>query len=231
MMRHRNISIVILGTFIFCLFDLYGQVHQDGMVMYTPDFKFKEGIYPNFQFVKNNMPIPKTRIVTDVDLFSRDFYEQVTEKKEILFYDDYGVKQALKSSSIWGYGRNGVLYVNLAGEFHRISFMGSICHFVATITTYNSGYYDPYYQSNYYNNRNYRSPSSNYSSTELKQYLFDFETGKLMEFNVSAVEILLMKDPELYDEYVALKKKKKKQFKFVYIRKYNEKHPLYFPKQ
>jgi lipocalin len=36
-------------------------------------------------------------------------------------------------------------------------------------------------------------------------------------------------DPALYDEYISLRRKKKKQFKFVYIRKYNEAHPLYFP--
>ena len=54
------------------------------LVEYTPDFEFRDGIYPNFQAVKRNDPIPKTRLVTDADLFSRDFYEQVTQKKRIL---------------------------------------------------------------------------------------------------------------------------------------------------
>jgi len=200
----------------------------EGLVEYTPEFEFRDGIYPNFRTVRTNSPIPKTRLVTDADLFARDFYEQVTEASRIVYYDDFGVKQELKTSNIWGYGRNGVLYVNLGSRFHRISFVGSIGHFVATLTTYNQGYYDPYYSPGSYYNRYYRTPTS-YSSTEVRQYLIDFETGELHEFDVSSVEILLMKDPELHDEYVSLRRKKKKQYKFVYIRKYNERHPLYFP--
>lgn len=217
---------VILSILI--MLSAFSQEVPEGMVKYTPDFRFQDGIYANFNMVKHNYPIPSSRIVTDVGLNDREFYEKITEEKWIIFYDDNGVQQELKSDNIWGYGRNGVLYVNLGNGFHRISFVGNICHFVATITTYNQGYYDPYYNQGYYN-RYYRSPTSNYASTELRQYLIDFETGKLLDFEVASVEILLMKDPELYDEYVSLRRKKKKQFKFVYIRKYNELHPLYFP--
>jgi hypothetical protein len=208
----------------------HGQEMAEGMIKYTPEFEFKNGIYPNFLTVKRNSPIPKTRLVTNADLFARDFYEQVTEEKRIVFYDDHGVQQELKTSNVWGYARNGILYINLGSKFHRLSFIGNIGHFVATLTTYNSGYNDPYYRSNY-NSRYYNSPRSSYTSTEVRQYLIDFESGKLHEFDVYSVEILLMKDPELYDEYMALRRKKKKQYKFVYIRKYNEKHPLYFPKK
>lgn len=139
----------------------------------------------------------------------------------------------MKSKNIWGYGRNGVLYINVGTNFHRISFVGSICHFVATVTTYNPNYYDPYYYNPYYSNSyyydRYNRPGSNYSSTELKQYLFDFESGEVLDYDIQSVEVLLMKDPELADEFGALRNRKKKQMKFVFIRRYNEKHPLYFP--
>ena len=51
-----------------------------------------------------------------------------------------------------------------------------------------------------------------------------------MEYDVASVEVLLMKDPELHDEYVTLRNRKKKQLKFLYIRKFNERNPLYFTK-
>lgn len=229
MRRYRFYGLLVSTIFLISFLETNGQTVNSDLVKYTPEFEFKDGIYPNFMTVKMNSPIPKTRLVTDADLFSRDFYEQVTENKRIVYYDDYGVKQELNTSNIWGYGRNGVLYINLGSNFHRISFIGSIGHFVATLTTYNSGYYDPYYNSSYYYNRYYRSPSSSYSSTEVRQYLIDFESGKLLDFDVASVEILLMKDPELYDEYMTLNRKKKKQYKFVYIRKFNERNPLYFP--
>ncbi|MGC9341247.1 MAG: hypothetical protein ACP5E3_00955, partial [Bacteroidales bacterium] len=63
----------------------------------------------------------------------------------------------------------------------------------------------------------------------MKQYLLDFETGKLLDYDFKSVEVLLMRDPELHSEYVELRKRKKKQLKFFYIRKFNERNPLYLP--
>jgi hypothetical protein len=204
-----------------------------GMVKYDPGFEFDDGIFANFSMVKANEPIPAARIVTDVDMFDRAFYDKITSEKEIVIYDDNGVKKVMNTANIWGYGRNGVLYINIGSAFHRISYMGSISHFVASVTTYNPNYYDPYYYNPYYSNsyyyNRYSSPQSNYSSTELRQYLLDFETGEVMDYDTESVEVLLMKDPELADEYGALRNRKQKQMKFVFVRRYNEKHPLYFP--
>jgi hypothetical protein len=63
----------------------------------------------------------------------------------------------------------------------------------------------------------------------MRQYLLDFKTGNVLDYNEESVELLLMTDPVLHDEFSALSNKKKKQLKFLYIRKFNEKNPLYFP--
>jgi hypothetical protein len=63
----------------------------------------------------------------------------------------------------------------------------------------------------------------------VKQYLIDFESGKVLEFDVDNTELLLMKDSQLYEEYVQLSAKKKKELMFVYIRRFNEKNPLFIP--
>ena len=203
------------------------------MVEYSPDFEFRDGLFANFESVKENDPIPPARIVTDEDMFDRAFFEKITTLKEIVIYDENGVKKVLKTEEIWGYSRNGILYINVGTAFHRISFMGSISHFVATVTTYNANHYDPYYYNPYYSNsyyyNRYSMPQSNVGSTDLRQYLLDFETGDVMEYDTESVEVLLMKDPELADEFHALRNRQKKQMKFVYIRRFNEKHPLYFP--
>jgi len=209
------------------------QMQEPVLVKYSSEFEFGDGIYANFDMVLANDPIPPARIVTDLDMFDRAFYEKITAGKSIIIYDENGVKNELKTHEIWGYGRNGILYINVGSAFHRISFVGSICHFVATVTTYSPNYYDPYYynpyySSSYYYNR-YSMPQSNISSTDLRQYLLDFQTGDVMEYDEESVEVLLMKDPELADEYLSLSKRKRKQMKFVFIRRFNEKHPLYFP--
>jgi hypothetical protein len=221
---------------------VYAQENAE-MVKYTPEFKFVDGIYLNFEQVKANSPIPKSKLLTSVDYNDREFFKKVFEGDKIYFYDNVGVRQEVAKNSIWGYCRNGVLYVQVQENFNRITFVGSICHFVADVTTYDTrsygspyGYYDPYYSpysyGSYYNPYDpyyYNPYHSNMSRNELKQYIIDFESGKILEFDVDNTELLLMKDDKLYEEYVRLSKSKKKDLKFVYIRKFNEENPLYIP--
>jgi hypothetical protein len=234
----------LISLFSQCIFfqQLSGQ-DKEGMVKYTPDFRFNDGIYVNFEQVKLNSPIPKAKLLTSVDYNDREFFKKILEMNKIYYYDNMGVRQEIAKNTIWGYARNGVLYVQIQENFNRITFVGNICHFVADITTYDSrynnnpyGYYDPYYSpygySNYYNPYNsYYSPyrQSNMTRNELKQYLIDFESGKILEFDVDNTELLIMKDSKLYEEYVQLSRKKKKELMFVYIRKFNENNPLYIP--
>ena len=206
------------------------------LVKYTPGFKFEEGIFLNFDQVKQNKPIAKSQIITSIPYDDPDFYDRILQEKKIELYDNLGTKQEIVNKKIWGYSRNGVLYVNVNDDFYRITIVGSICHFVASLTTYNNygspyysgygypygGYYDPYSP--------YSSPYANTGNTELKQYLLDFKTGNILEYDVQSIELLLMADPELHDEFAALNNKKQKQMKFLYLRKFNERNPLYFPK-
>jgi hypothetical protein len=214
------------------------------MVKYTPDFKFNDGIYLNFDEVKLNQPIPKAKLLTSIDYNDREFFKKLMEMDKIYFYDDMGVRQEIVKNNMWGYARNGVIYVQIQGNFNRITFVGSICHFVADVTSYDNrysnspyGYYDPYYSpygyGNYYSpyGGSYYDPYRQNSAprTELKQYLIDFETGKVLDFDTDNTELLLMKDDVLYEEYMRLSRKMKKDLMFVYIRKFNEKHPLMIP--
>jgi hypothetical protein len=238
----RKIFLVCSIIYITSIFPLFGQ-EKAGMVKYTPDFRFKDGIYLNFEQVKMNNPIPKAKLLTSIDYNDREFFKKLLEMDKIYFYDNMGVRQEIAKNGIWGYARNGALNIQIQETFNRITFVGSICHFVADITTYDSrynnspyGYYDPYYSpygySSYYNPYNsYYSPyrQSNMARRELKQYIIDFESGKILEFDVSNTELLLMKDTQLYEEYVQLSRKKKKELMFVYIRKFNDKNPLYIP--
>jgi hypothetical protein len=249
MERVIRIFLVMCGVIsVVPFFPVHGQ-EKEGMVKFTPDFRFNDGIYLNFDQVKLNRPIPKAKLLTSLDYNDREFFRKVLESDKIFFYDDMGVRQDIDRNTIWGYSRNGVIYVQIQENFNRITFVGSICHFVADITTYDTrnysspyGYYDPYYSpygySNYYNPYNsyyspYYSPYNqpNTTRTELKQYIIDFESGKVLEFDIENTKLMLMKDNQLYEEYVQLTKKKQKELMFVYIRKFNEKNPLYLPSE
>lgn len=225
---------VVLAVFViwFMPAGIFSQQQQDtlNMIRYTPEFKFREGIFLNHMQVSKNAPIPKSRVITNVDYDDREYYNKVLENKNLLFYDHLGMKQEVKSKHIWGFSRNGILYVAIDEKYHRITIVGRICHFVATVTTYDSRQYDPYYYNLYdYYNRYGRYPQ-NYSSSEMRQYLYDFDGGKVYDYDVDGLEMLLMKDPELHDEFAQLSKKKRRQLKFLYLRRFNERNPLYIPK-
>lgn len=218
----NRILLLLLSCFVLFSTSLFGQADTTKLVKYGPGFKFEEGMYLNFQQVKNNTPIPKSRIETSVKLNDLDFFEKVLKDKEVSYFDDYGLKQTVKTLEIWGYSRRGSLYIQWGENFNRIPVVGSICHFVANIRVYNDRYYDPYYY-------NYYTTPAQTSTTELRQLMLDFETGKILEYNYDNLLVILMRDSELYEEYNSLRKRKKRDQKFLYVRKYNEKYPLYIP--
>ncbi|MCK4919910.1 MAG: hypothetical protein KAS71_02625 [Bacteroidales bacterium] len=226
------LRILGIGFILILSFSLSAQVGTEKNVKYTTDFKFEDGFYLNFNMVKRNSPIPPARIITSIDRSSSEFYSDLLRSNLFTFFDGNGVKQQINTSKIWGFSRNGVLYIKMSEGFHRITIVGGICHFVATIVSYQNPYNDPYY-GNPYSYRRYNPYSSAQNRTtknqEVNQYLLDFETGETYEYELKSVEILLMKDVELYDEYMTLKKKKKKQLKFYYLRKFNERNPIYLP--
>ena len=244
MQRKYTMRLIFL-LMLSLAFDLAAQSDlSPHLVRYTTEFKFKEGFYLSFDQVKNNKPIPKSRILTSIDYKSKTFFDQVTEAQTITYFDDLGNSQEIETSKFWGYCKNGILYKYIGGSFNRVTITGNICHFVANITTYSNRYNSPYGYSPYgygyspygygYSPYGYGYPygygSPNYKTTELKQFLIDFNTGEIMEYSPKNVKMLLMSDPELHDEYSRLRSKKQQQLQFMYIRKFNERNPLYIPK-
>ncbi len=218
------------GFIFFILINpcIFSQVDSVNLIEYSNDFQFNEGLYINFSGVKTNSPLPKSRIISEYDYNDPDFFDKVLAKSKVYYYDNIGNRNELNPDKIWGYSRNGFIYINIDNDFFRITLIGSVCHFIASHTTYSDYYNSPYYYNSFYDP--YRMPPASYPTTEMRQYLLDFNSGSVFDYTYQTIEALLMQDPELHDEFVALSKKKKKQLKFVYIRKYNEKNPLYFPK-
>ncbi|NLI24568.1 MAG: hypothetical protein GX419_07690 [Bacteroidales bacterium] len=238
-MKHFRNSILWGYSSVCCLFffllaqgDLSAQTDTTGLVRYTPEYRFTDGIFIDFMQVRNNRPIAKSRILTTVDYNDPSFFNQILKQNKISYYDEMGVKREIAADKIWGFARNGSLYYRIGQNFNRIMIVGSICHFIGTVTTYNPRYYSPYiydYYSYPYSPYSYGYPYSSMETQEAKQFILDFETGQVYEFTVSNVEALLIRDPQLYEEFMALSSRKKKQLRFMYVRRFNERNPLYLP--
>ncbi len=200
-------------------------------VKYTADFRFSPGIFLNFDQVRNNKGIPPSRIISQTDPYSIDFFQNLVQQKDISYYDEFGSKNTVKTDRIWGFSRDGKLFINYNGEFNRIPIIGSFCHFVADVTVIDTNY-DPYYYDRYdyyYNPYSRRPYNRTTRSKEMRQYLLNFTTGEILDYDRDNVGIILMDDPELYDEYSGLRKRKQKDLMFFFVRRFNERNPLYLP--
>ena len=116
-------KIKLISILIFLTLSTFS---QNGQVKYTTAFKFKDGIFETFEQVKNNKPIPKLQILTDIDYKSYNFFEHLFEQKNITIYDNLGVKRKINAKNIWGFSDKGVLFININGTFNRIPVFGKI---------------------------------------------------------------------------------------------------------
>lgn len=202
-------------TLFFTLFTLFCRA-QTGTVAYTRDFEFREGFYLTIDDFKNNRPLPKTAIVSSISPSEIDFLSQLTEMKFITFKDSAGVEKKLQTSTVWGYYQNRTVCINFNGEFHRMNVIGNLCLFSALVVQAplrNEPIGDMY--------------AIEPRFEELQHFVLDTKTNRVVDFNSKNMEVLLKDDADLYASFMKLKKRKKADSIFIYLRKYNEKHPLY----
>ncbi len=215
-------KIFITITFFYLFHNITICQTDTNKVIYTPSTNLKEGVYLTFDLFIKQKPISFDKLLLSNN---ENSIENLFKQKSILYTDNYGFTKEIETKSIWGYVLNNALFIYYNKEFFRVSYLGSIAHFIATQTVKNYvPPYDPYY--GYY----YPYPSQSYETTQLIQNIIDFKTGKVFPFTPEAILALISDDTELFNEYNQLKKKKKKELMFLYIRKYNEKHPLYLYK-
>jgi hypothetical protein len=192
-------------------------------VKYDYTFSFKEGIYLDFDSFKNNDPISFERL-SYPPYGHHYFYGILDTANNIVYNGQYGNAVSLPVYEIWGYCKNGKPYIYWADKFNLIPFVGTASHFITTIKVRYSNYYDPFYDPYSYN------PTSRvYQSDELRQFIIDMETGKIIDYNLKNVEQILKRDPKTYDEFMKLRKRKRAKQMFIFLKLFNERNPLYVP--
>jgi hypothetical protein len=180
---------------------------QTDSILYNPDFKFKEGIYLTFADFRSNKPIPKSSIISDYNKNELDFLRKEMSLKTINYTDTSGKLQVISPYKLWGFSENNSVYIHYNSDFNKIVVIGSLCHFTAMYTSY---------------------ITTGTPVESMQQYVLDMKTGTVEDFVLPNMEGLFQRDPELYKEFMALRKAKRRQLMFFYMRKYNERHPLYF---
>ena len=151
---------------------------------------------------------------------------KLLKKEKISFYDNNGIRQSIEPKYLWGYSKHNTPYINYNGNFYRLPTIGKISQFIASVTVVRTAS-DPFYGGGYYGGI---GPTTTYEDKETKHFLLSIENGVIYENNYKNVEKLLLSDKQIYAEYMALKKRKRKQLSYMFIKKFNDANPVYFPK-
>ncbi|MBP8823664.1 MAG: hypothetical protein KBH07_08475 [Flavobacteriales bacterium] len=194
---------------------LGGTAHAQDSVRYTGGYSFLDGVYLDFQAFRNNAPsIPKAALTTaqgqpvgDLRNTSGKLYRP----------DSSGQRVKLDLGGTWGFCNGGVVYVRAGNGFSRIGLMGSLAHLVYD-ATYRS--FDPYMVNG----------ATTYTVEE--QRFLDMATGAFLPVSAAGILPVLARDPILKEAFEALSRKQRKHEEtvFLFMRRYNDRHPLYFPK-
>lgn len=213
-----------LGFFLVVAFlSFYAVLPAQDSIAYSKDFRLYEGIYLSYQDFRYNWPISREKIQTKISKDQLDFYSKTIEQDYIDYIERDGSLTKVKTDDVWGYCQNNSIYVQHDKHFFRIPVFGAISYFVGTVEVVNySAVYDPFMTS--------PMSGTTVKTQEMRQYLLDFYSGEMVLFSSDKLESFLKRDEVLHKEYRELSRKKKRDLATRYIRLYNEKHPVYFPK-
>lgn len=212
-----------LQLIIFFVLSFNVNLRAQDSVIYSKDFRLYEGIYINYEDLRFNWPIDKEKIITNLSKEQLDFFSKLVESDMIEYKERDGSVIKIKTEKIWGYCQNNVIFINQENSFFRIPVFGAISSFIGAVAVINhSPGFDPF--------MNTPSNSTAHSIKEFRPFLFDFYSGDITEFSLEKLEEYLSRDISLVNEFKQLRKKKKKEYAAKYIRMFNEKHPVFFPK-
>jgi hypothetical protein len=200
---------------------------QSDSVLYTRDYPFNEGVYITYSDFRMNRPISKYVIESKEDKEQLDFIGKTIQNSEYIFFKFGGYIHKVKTDSIWGFSQNNTVFINYDKKMFRIPVFGNISQFVASVEVINNyaGGNSPFYY-------NYGVTATNMPTKgrEIRQFVLDFYTGKTYDYTLENITEILKRDEKLYAEFMKLSKSKRKKNMGIYLRTYNNTHPVYFPK-
>jgi hypothetical protein len=184
-------------------------------------FSFVPGLYLSFEDFIHNRPVNFDQVEGDLQEF---FENPMNSKKLIITRKDsvYHVEQA----ATWGYNDGKSVYLNRSlfkgmnlnlpsltirvNPWVRMHTIGTLS-FILYVTTIES-----------------RGQYQSVSHTSESNITLNTKDGKFYGATLKELEKLIYDDPELLTEFKKTRDSKDTKF-FIFLRKYNERHPIKFP--
>lgn len=185
------------------------------------NYQRTEGLYLDYIQFRENRPIRKHQIVTNIDTNQLDFFTKVVSQRGIQIQAKNDEVMSITPSELWGYYQNNSLYIYYENAFYKVLVLGAISYFIGTQeVTYYSG------MGIGVGGYPYGMGGVPVKAREMKNFLLDYYTGKVYPFSIEQLEELFKQDEEIYKAFTQLNRRTKKKKYTYYIRLFNEKHPV-----
>jgi hypothetical protein len=240
-----------LFSLFFFLFPIAFSSLAQQNLEYTPDFVFKEGVYLSFEDFKNNNPIALTHILSDFDIRSTDYVWQVLNTDSITYFDNLFEERIAPVNKVWGFCSNNKIHVGINTverserwndrDWFQLISIGAYSYFTAVILVErfmppNQGMMMPGGGMSM-NDPMLNRQMSSYEESVSIQMLLDFPNGEFIQLafgdlnsiSPKLMSVLLQNDASLQREYLNQSARDQKKISMFYIRKFNQRSPIYFP--
>lgn len=197
----------------------YAPIGRDSArIVYGGGTDLREGLYFGFEDFRANRPSVAPKGLRDAkgqpagDLRQSDW--------KLYWTDSSGTARRIDMDRIWGFCDRNTVYVRIGNGFNRIGIMGAIAHVVYDNTYRTWGSYGSMYG------------MGPVTTTVQEQRLLDMGTGQYLPVNAGGIYQAILPDEVLRAEFEALPKKERNadETVFRFMRLYNERHPLSFPR-
>jgi hypothetical protein len=236
--------------FSFLLFLFPSLVDGQEMIQYSSDFRFKDGIYLSFADFKNNNPVPITYIVSNEDIRLPDYLERVLQGDSVSYYDNLLEERTASVYALWGFCQGGRVFVGYGAigsftnpayfDFFPLITIGRLSLLTALESSYQSFPSSPTAgmaigMSTIGND--FGVGDNYYIDQSQVQLILDMRNGKLIRVGTGdlssispdLLQSLIEDDPALLTEFTALERRERSKQAIYYVRRYNERNPIYFP--
>lgn len=184
-------------------------------VPYEVTRSLRDGIHLTFQEFKNDAPSISWQELKDEQGLP---VTTLMPGQRLSAMTSDGTRRTIDTDRIWGYCLNGAVHLRRGMGFNKIGMMGSAAH---VLVEEQRREWDPYL---------YGGMPRTY--TVEAQFLLDMVTGDLHPLSAAGLDAILAHDPLLQEEFRSLDKRRrqKPETLFLFIRLYNERNPLLFPR-
>ncbi|MDA3866962.1 MAG: hypothetical protein PF489_09495 [Salinivirgaceae bacterium] len=211
--RFIHAKILLLTVHLWIITGTMAQTNEYQFVHFEE--VYTEGIYLSFDHFKQQSPVEKTQIIAKESVNDPRFLFKVLSYEQFSFFDTLGQQHIVQSDNIWGIVRKNALYILSNHVLCKVHSNGRWGHFITYRTNIQpgmniapGGYYAV------------QVPLNAGKNTIVN--IIDLKNGAIYPMNRKTITNLLEADSSLQIEYNALRRRKQKQLKYLYLRKLND---------